>query len=82
MNQPIRITTEIARLLLEAQEWTFHLPQQEGDGAQLPLFGAGHSRVSQFREWLPAFAVFTLPPHPRFSHIHDKSLPLMLEPRD
>ncbi|WP_345790094.1 SOS response-associated peptidase family protein [Marinobacter caseinilyticus] len=29
-----------------------------------------------------SFTVITLPPHPRFSHIHDKSIPLMLRPSD
>lgn len=33
-------------------------------------------------ELIPAFSIITLPPHPRFFHIHDKSLPLMLEPKD
>lgn len=33
-------------------------------------------------EVVPAFSVITLPPHPKFSHIHEKSLPLMLEPGD
>lgn len=28
------------------------------------------------------FTVITLPPHPRFSHIHPKSIPLMLRPAD
>lgn len=31
---------------------------------------------------VPAFTIITVPPHPRFAHIHDKSLPLMLEPAD
>lgn len=31
---------------------------------------------------VPAFTIITLPPHPRFSHIHAKSLPLMLRPAD
>lgn len=29
-----------------------------------------------------SFATITLPPHPRFLHIHPKSLPLILEPQD
>jgi len=29
-----------------------------------------------------SFTVITLPPHPRFSHIHPKSIPLMLRPED
>lgn len=29
-----------------------------------------------------SFTVITLPPHPRFSHIHSKSIPLMLRPGD
>lgn len=29
-----------------------------------------------------SFTVITLPPHPRFSHIHQKSIPLMLRPDD
>jgi putative SOS response-associated peptidase YedK len=31
---------------------------------------------------VPSFTVITVPPHPRFAHIHTKSLPLMLEPED
>ena len=27
-----------------------------------------------------SFTIITLPPHPRFSHIHPKSIPLMLQP--
>ncbi|MFE8071802.1 SOS response-associated peptidase family protein [Marinobacteraceae bacterium S3BR75-40.1] len=33
-------------------------------------------------ETVPAFTVITLPPHPRFSHIHPKSIPLMLRQAD
>ena len=33
-------------------------------------------------ELLPAYAIITLPPHPRIRHIHEKSLPLMLQPED
>ncbi|PPC77949.1 DUF159 family protein [Pokkaliibacter plantistimulans] len=29
-----------------------------------------------------SYSIITLPPHPRFSHIHDKSIPLMLQPAD
>ncbi|MDI9244359.1 SOS response-associated peptidase [Marinobacter sp. CHS3-4] len=29
---------------------------------------------------VPSFTIVTLPPHPRFSHIHTKSIPLMLQP--
>ncbi len=29
-----------------------------------------------------SFTMITLPPHPRFSHIHGKSIPLMLQPQD
>jgi putative SOS response-associated peptidase YedK len=37
----------------------------------------------QFGEALvPSFSIITVPPHPRFAHIHAKSLPLMLEPGD
>jgi putative SOS response-associated peptidase YedK len=31
---------------------------------------------------IPSFTIITLPPHPRFIHIHPKSLPLMLKPED
>jgi len=31
---------------------------------------------------VPAFSIITVPPHPRFAHIHPKSLPLLLEPKD
>lgn len=30
-------------------------------------------------EIVPSFTIVTLPPHPRFSHIHEKSIPLMLQ---
>jgi len=33
-------------------------------------------------ETVNSFTVITLPPHPRFSHIHPKSIPLMLRPGD
>ncbi len=33
-------------------------------------------------EQMNSFTVITLPPHPRFSHIHPKSIPLMLRPND
>lgn len=33
-------------------------------------------------ETVNSFTVITLPPHPRFSHIHPKSIPLMLRPDD
>ena len=33
-------------------------------------------------QFVPAFTIVTLPPHPKFSHIRDKSLPLILEPED
>lgn len=33
-------------------------------------------------EVIPSFTIITLPPHPRFSHIHPKSIPLMLTRKD
>lgn len=33
-------------------------------------------------EMVPSFTIITLPPHPRFSHIHAKSIPLMLQPEE
>lgn len=33
-------------------------------------------------ETVYSFATITLPPHPRFSHIHPRSIPLMLEAKD
>jgi len=33
-------------------------------------------------EIVPSFTIITLPPHPRFNHIHPKSIPLMLERDD
>lgn len=33
-------------------------------------------------EIVPAYTTITLPPHPRFSHIHDKSIPMMLREED
>lgn len=53
--------------------------QQEGRAIAL----AGLYEFWEFGdEVVPAFTVITLPPHPGFKHIHDKSLPLMLEPED
>lgn len=44
---------------------------------------AGLWRSYQFGDDLVhAFTVITLPPHPRFSHIHPKSIPLMLRQAD
>ncbi|MGQ7276315.1 SOS response-associated peptidase family protein [Marinobacter sp. V034] len=31
---------------------------------------------------VPSYTIITLPPHKRFSHIHEKSLPLMLSQED
>lgn len=33
-------------------------------------------------ETVNSFTIITLPPHPRFSHIHPKSIPLMLRPEE
>lgn len=33
-------------------------------------------------EPVTSFTIITLPPHPRFRHIHPKSIPLMLQPQD
>ena len=33
-------------------------------------------------EQVNSFSVITLPPHPRFSHIHPKSIPMMLRPNE
>ncbi|RMJ01608.1 hypothetical protein DOQ08_03190 [Marinobacter litoralis] len=33
-------------------------------------------------EQVNSFTVITLPPHPKFSHIHPKSIPLMLRPKE
>lgn len=33
-------------------------------------------------ETVPSFTIVTLPPHPGFSHIHPRSIPLMLTPDD
>lgn len=52
-----------------------------GDNSSLAL-------ASLYQEWqfgdenVTSFSVITLPPHPRFEHIHAKSIPLMLEPKD
>lgn len=55
--------------------------QVEQEGQAIAL--AGLYEVWDFDgEVVPAFSVITLPPHPRFAHIHDKSIPLMLEPQD
>jgi putative SOS response-associated peptidase YedK len=52
-----------------------------GDNSALAL-------ANLYQEWqfgdesVISFAVITLPPHPRFEHVHAKSIPLMLEPKD
>ena len=44
---------------------------------------AGLYELSDFQgDVVPSFTIVTLPPHPRFSHIHPKSIPLMLRPED
>ncbi|WP_372970835.1 SOS response-associated peptidase [Marinobacter sp.] len=44
---------------------------------------AGLYELWDFRgDVVPSFTIVTLPPHPRFSHIHPKSIPLMLGPEE
>lgn len=45
-------------------------------------FGGLYEEWQAECETVYSFAIITLPPHPRVAHIHDKSLPLMLEPED
>ncbi|WP_097458978.1 SOS response-associated peptidase [Mangrovitalea sediminis] len=45
-------------------------------------FGGLYERWHFGDDLVTSFSVITLPPHPRFLHIHDKSIPLMLEERD
>lgn len=53
----------------------------EQEGRALAL--AGLYDIWEFDgELVPAFSVITLPPHPKLSHIHEKSIPLMLEQED
>lgn len=52
-------------------------------GKDQALALAGLYELWQFGEFLvPSFTIITLGPHPRFSAIHDKSIPLILTPKD
>ena len=69
-------------------EWT-GLP---GHKQCMNIHGLGENSAlalaSLYQEWtfgeeqVTSFAVITLPPHPRFEHVHAKSIPLMLTPDD
>lgn len=69
-------------------EWT----GQPGHKQCMNIQGAGGNGAlalaSLYQEWdfgkqrVTSFAVITLPPHPRFAHVHGKSIPLMLTPDD
>lgn len=50
-------------------------------GAALALAGLYEHWEFDGESYL-SFSVITLPPHPRFVHVHPKSIPLMLEPKD
>ena len=45
-------------------------------------FGGLYERWQFDDDLVTSFSIITLPPHPRFLHIHDKSIPLMLEEKD
>lgn len=63
-------------------EWAGKQPfQVEQEGRAMAL-GALYEIWEFDGHVVPCFAVITAPPHPRFAHIHAKSLPLMLEPDD
>lgn len=49
---------------------------------QAIAFGGLYERWNFDGQTMASFAIITLPPHPRVRHIHDKSLPLMLAPKD
>lgn len=52
-------------------------------GTDSAIAFAGLYEVWDFQgEMVPSFTIITLPGHPRFSHIHDKSIPLMLRRED
>lgn len=69
-------------------EWQ---PLGEGKGKQVYNIhpqGEATALAGLWQAWdfdghqVGSFTVITLPPHPRFSHIHPKSIPLMLRPDD
>ncbi|AXK40773.1 SOS response-associated peptidase [Crenobacter cavernae] len=45
-------------------------------------FGSLYELWPYGEQLVPAFSIITVPPHPKLSHIHEKSLPLLLEPGD
>lgn len=63
-------------------EWTdghpFNIHPESGAVAMPGLW----ERWRFGEELVYSFATITLPPHPRFKHIHPKSIPLLLEPKD
>ena len=63
-------------------EWVGKQCYQVGQEGQAMALAGLYDLWELGGELVPAFTVITVPPHPRFSHIHDKSLPLMLEPKD
>jgi len=77
-----KIAPRSFRVILPAtgfHEWTNKIPQNitNADTGVLALAG-----VAKYWKHLNAFScsIVTLPPHDRFTHIHKKSIPLMLQP--
>ncbi|HEY9103777.1 SOS response-associated peptidase [Chitinimonas sp.] len=51
-------------------------------GDQAIAFGGLYQLYQFGEELVPAYSIITLPPHERVAHIHEKSLPLILQPKD
>lgn len=63
-------------------EWVGKQCYQVSQEGQALALGALYEFWDFDSEVVPSFTIITVPPNPRFAHIHDKSLPLMLERRD
>ncbi|GLR13244.1 DUF159 family protein [Chitinimonas prasina] len=61
-------------------EWAGKQPYNITQPGRAIAFGALYELWKYGDVVVPAFSIITLPPHPKFLHVHDKSLPLMLEP--
>lgn len=63
-------------------EWVGKQCYQLAPANNAIAFGGLYQLYRFGNDLIPAFAIITLPPHPRVTHIHEKSLPLMLQPED
>lgn len=61
-------------------EWIGKQCYQLSPANEAIAFGGLYQLYRFGDDLIPAYSIITLPPHPRVKHIHEKSLPLMLQP--